>query len=139
MRSGRRARRPALWGTGQHLAGLFAGAGQLPAVRKADHFRFASPAHFLQVLRDYYGPTLKAFGALDAAGREALAAELSALLERCNTAGAASQVVPSEYLEVIIAKRSAWSIQRSCRFDRGKFSEDTLGVSSINLRYGAPP
>jgi hypothetical protein len=59
------------------------------------------------VFRDYYGPTLKAFGALDDAGRQALTADLTALLERCNTAGAASLVVPSEYLEVVITKRSA--------------------------------
>lgn len=100
-------RSPALWGTQQYLAELFAGAGAIQAARKLYHFRFASPAHFLQVFRDYYGPTLKAYGALDEAGRQALTADLTALLERCNTAGAASLVVPSEYLEVVITKRSA--------------------------------
>jgi hypothetical protein len=39
-------------------------------------------------------------------GRQALASDITALLGRCNTAGAASLVVPSEYLEAAITKRS---------------------------------
>lgn len=96
---------PLLWGTEKHVSDLFGGAGQVQAARRVYHFRYASAAHWLQVFRDYYGPTLKAFAALDENGRQALAGDIIALLERCNTAGAASLVVPSEYLEVVVTKR----------------------------------
>ena len=40
-------------------------------------FRYRSAEHFLDVFRTYYGPMLKAFEALDDAGRDALAADLA--------------------------------------------------------------
>ena len=57
------------------------------------------------MFREYYGPTHKAFGALDTAKQVALAAEITALLERHNVGGARALVVPSEYLEVVITRR----------------------------------
>jgi SAM-dependent methyltransferase len=97
---------PALWGTEAHLAELFgAKAAQIRCERRHFNFRYQSAAHWLQVFRDYYGPTHKAFAALDATGQHALERDITALLERMNTAGAASLVVPGEYLEVVIVKR----------------------------------
>ena len=58
----------------------------------------------MQIFRDWYGPTHKAFGALPAAGQQALEADLLTLLGKHNTAGPASLVVPSEYLEVVATK-----------------------------------
>ena len=55
--------------------------------------------------QNFYGPTLKAFAALDAAGQEALEKDITALLGRCNTAAPASLVVPSEYLEIVITRK----------------------------------
>ena len=98
---------PALWGNEEHLAQLFGGdAGTMRAQRRHFNFRYRSSAHFIQVFRDFYGPTHKAFAALDANGQQALARELTALLEQLNTAGVSSLVVPSEYLEVIFTKRA---------------------------------
>ena len=98
---------PALWGNEEHLAQLFGrDAGTMRAQRRHFNFRYRSPAHFIQVFRDFYGPTHKAFAALDAKGQHALARELTALLEQLNTAGVSSLVVPSEYLEVIFTKRA---------------------------------
>ncbi|HWJ95843.1 MAG TPA: class I SAM-dependent methyltransferase [Telluria sp.] len=100
-------RSPALWGTEEHLRNLFGDAvGNLQAERKTFNFRYASPDHFVQVFRDFYGPTNRAFAALDPAGQQALDRDLHALLDRFNVAGAHSLVVPSEYLEVVITKRS---------------------------------
>jgi SAM-dependent methyltransferase len=97
---------PALWGTEAHLAELFgAKAAQIRCERRHFNFRYQSAAHWLQIFRDYYGPTHKAFAALDATGQHALERDITALLERMNTAGAASLVVPGEYLEVVIVKR----------------------------------
>jgi SAM-dependent methyltransferase len=99
---------PALWGTEVHLDELFgAGAASVKAARKMFNFRYASPAHWLQVFRDFYGPTNKAFGALDAGGQQALEKDILALLDRFNIAGSSSLVVPAEYLEAVITKRSA--------------------------------
>ena len=68
-------------------------------------FRYKSPAHWLQVFRDYYGPVVKAFAAIDPPAREALEADLYALVDDLNVADDGTLVVPSEYLEVVITKR----------------------------------
>ena len=94
---------PALWGTKSHLAELFDGA-QIRCERRHFNFRYRSAAHWVQVFRDFYGPTHKAFAALDAQGQQALEDDITALLQQMNTAGAASLVVPAEYLEVVINK-----------------------------------
>ena len=65
-------------------------------------FRNRSAAHWIEVFRRYYGPVLRAFDALDAAGQEALHAALVELLERFNRGGGDSLVVPAEYLEVVV-------------------------------------
>lgn len=97
---------PALWGTESHLAALFGGqVAQLHCERRLFHFRYRSAAHWLQVFRDYYGPTHKAFAALDAAGQQALQRDITALLEQANTGGASSLVLPAEYLEIVATKR----------------------------------
>ena len=99
---------PALWGTESYLAELFgAQAATILAARKMFNFRYASPEHWLQVFRDFYGPMHKAFAALDPAGQQALEQDIRAMLDRFNNAGASSLVVPGEYLEVVITKRSA--------------------------------
>ena len=97
---------PALWGTETHIVELFgAYAEDIRCVRRDFNFRYASPAHWLQVFRDYYGPTHKAFAALDAAAQKRLAADITALLERRNRGGSGALVVPGEYLEVVVAVR----------------------------------
>ena len=96
---------PALWGTEAHISELFgAQATDIRSVRRNFNFRYRSAAHWLQIFRDYYGPTHKAFAALDPARQDALAKDITALLDRCNTAGPASLVVPGEYLEVVIER-----------------------------------
>lgn len=93
-------------GTQAHLVELFGvGANEIRCLRKHFNFRYASAAHWLQMFRDWYGPTHKAFAALDTNAAAALAGDITALLERLNTGGARSLVVPSEYLEVVSTKR----------------------------------
>jgi SAM-dependent methyltransferase len=98
-------RSPALWGTEAHMVELFgAGASDIHCERRDFNFRYRSASHWLQIFRTYYGPTHKAFAALDAPGQTALEADITALLERMNIAGTSSLVVPSEYLEVVVVK-----------------------------------
>jgi SAM-dependent methyltransferase len=97
---------PALWGTEAHISELFgAQAADIRTVRRNFNFRYRSAAHWLQIFRDYYGPTHKAFAALDSARQDALAQDVTALLNRLNVAGPASLVVPGEYLEVVIERK----------------------------------
>jgi ubiquinone/menaquinone biosynthesis C-methylase UbiE len=97
---------PALWGTAECIENAFrAEAWSIAIVPRQFMFRYRSPQHFVDVFRDYYGPMLKAFEALDAAGRKALTRDLIDLIGRFNTSGDATMVVPSEYLEVVITKR----------------------------------
>ncbi|HQR11938.1 MAG TPA: class I SAM-dependent methyltransferase [Casimicrobiaceae bacterium] len=97
---------PALWGTESHIVELFgARAADIHCHRRHFKFRYRSPAHWVQIFRDFYGPTHKAFAALDEAGRPALERDIVALLEEMNIAGAGSLVVPGEYLEVVVTKQ----------------------------------
>jgi len=97
---------PALWGTRAHLENLFgAQAAGIQCTRRDFNFRYRSPAHWVQVFRDFYGPTHKAFAALDPKGQAALEQDILALLDEMNIGGARSLVVPSEYLEIVITKR----------------------------------
>ena len=97
---------PALWGTEERLRELFGSRlGSIEITRKNFVFRYRSAAHWLETFRTFYGPMHKAFGALDDAKQDALAADLLALAGRFNRAGEGALLVPSEYLEVVITCR----------------------------------
>ena len=59
----------------------------------------------MNVFREVYGPTHKAFAALETPGAAALERDITALLEAMNVAGPGSLVVPSEYLEIVVTKK----------------------------------
>jgi ubiquinone/menaquinone biosynthesis C-methylase UbiE len=97
---------PALWGTSGRLAEMFGTAAtSIKAEPRNFNFRYRSPKHFLDVLKTYYGPTVKAFAALEGEKQKGLYDDLHALIVRMNKANDRTMVVPSEYLEVVIAKR----------------------------------
>ena len=97
---------PALWGAEPHIVELFGpDATDIRCVRRNFNFRYRSPAHWIQVFRDFYGPTHKAYAALDAERQAQLTLDLTALLERRNVAGRDSLVVQGEYLEVVVVKK----------------------------------
>ena len=96
---------PTAWGTEPHIVELFgAQAADIRSERRMFNFRYRSPQHWIEFFREFYGPTLKAFAALDTDARRALEAELVALLGRFNRGGGDSLVVPGEYLEVVVVK-----------------------------------
>ena len=100
------AKSPALWGTEARIKEMFgASAASIKAERRHFNFRYRSPEHFLEIFKNYYGPTLKAFAALDAANQQGLTNDLLALIGRMNRAEDGTMVVPSEYLEVVITRR----------------------------------
>jgi ubiquinone/menaquinone biosynthesis C-methylase UbiE len=97
---------PAIWGTQAWLSLAFGAQTSVVAIKPRHFtFRYRSPQHFLGLFREYYGPVLKTFEALDPPGREALSQEIIVLIERFNKSGDESMVVPSEYLEVVLTRR----------------------------------
>jgi SAM-dependent methyltransferase len=98
-------RSPALWGDIGHLHELFAGQGaSVETSVRQFNFRYRSPQHWLDVFRTYYGPVLKAFAGLDAMGKQALESDLLALADKFNRARGGAMVVPSDYLEIVVAR-----------------------------------
>ena len=94
---------PALWGTEARLAELFPGL-EVKATKQVFNLRYRSPGHWLEVFKTYYGPTNRAFAALDAEKGAALEADIVELLGRMNRGGQDTLIVPSEYLEVVVTK-----------------------------------
>lgn len=96
-------RSPALWGCVARLEELFPGQ-PVSAARQVFNFRYESADHWLAVFRGFYGPTHKAFAALDRAGQDALEGDIRTLLADMNRGGERALVVPSDYLEVVVTK-----------------------------------
>ena len=97
---------PLMWGKKEYLEEIFGSGVSIVAPARNFTFRYKSPAHFLDIFRTYYGPTHKAFGAIDAAGQQQLQVDLLALIDKFNTARDGTLVIPGEYLEVVITKRA---------------------------------
>ena len=94
---------PARWGTEQGLAELFP-KQRIAATRETFNFRYRSPEHWLEISRTYFGPTNRAFAALDQDGQTALRSDLLALTGRMNRGGSDTLIVPAEYLQAVITK-----------------------------------
>lgn len=97
---------PMLWGSEPHIVQLFGSqAADIRSERRNFQFRYRSAAHWIEVFRNFYGPTHKLYAVLDSEQQTRLTASITELLERLNTGGQRSLVVPGEYLEVVITKQ----------------------------------
>lgn len=98
------AKSPALWGTEAYLRELFGGgAAGIRCEKRHFNFRYRSPQHFIDVFRTWYGPVHKAFAALGEKGPQ-LEQDLIALMESVRRKDAATLVIPSEYLEIVVVR-----------------------------------
>jgi ubiquinone/menaquinone biosynthesis C-methylase UbiE len=95
---------PALWGTRVHLDHLFGAGGRIGTQSRNFVFRYESPEHWIEIFRNYYGPVVKAFEALDREAGAALETDIDGLLGKFNLATDGTLVIPSEYLEVVIIR-----------------------------------
>jgi SAM-dependent methyltransferase len=99
---------PVTWGIEQNVLERFACAGippeQISCARETYTFVFAAPpAELVAAFRSYYGPTMNAFDAAEAAGRaDALRDELEALFTSQNTS-ANGTTIPATYLRVVVS------------------------------------
>lgn len=99
-------RSPALWGTRDRLDELFGAAStDIRVEEKSFVFRYRSPDHWLDVFRDYYGPTHRALAALDDDARKSMTEDMRDLIDRNNRADDGTMVLPSAYLEVVVTRR----------------------------------
>ena len=93
---------PLGWGDESRLAELFGDrVRSISTTRREFVFRYRSAQHWLDTFRNFYGPTHKAFGALDEAAADRFAHELVDLAEAHNTSTVGAMRVPSSYLEVV--------------------------------------
>ena len=96
---------PFRWGTEEGIRELLGdGVAELRVEQRSFAFRYRSAQHFVDHFRGYYGPTFKAFEALDADGKENLERDLIELIDRFNSSGDRTVVVPSDYLEVVAVR-----------------------------------
>jgi ubiquinone/menaquinone biosynthesis C-methylase UbiE len=73
---------PLLWGAEAHLRSIFGdGISSLDVTERTFTWRFRSAQEFVDHFRTWYGPTVKAFAALDETGRAALEKDLVALAD----------------------------------------------------------
>jgi hypothetical protein len=98
------------WGVEENVIERFAGAGvpeeKISFERDTYTFNFpGSPSEFLAAFRTYYGPTMNAFEAAAASGREAdLQAELDALFNSQNASPSDDATsIPATFLRVTVA------------------------------------
>jgi SAM-dependent methyltransferase len=101
---------PMTWGVEENVIERFGGAGvpeeNVSFERDTYTFNFpGTPSEFLGVFRTYYGPTMNAYEAAAASGREAeLHAELDALFNEQNTSSSADATsIPATFLRVTVA------------------------------------
>ena len=97
------------WGVEDHVIERFAAAGvpeeKISCERDTYTFNFpGAPSEFLAAFRTYYGPTMNAFEAAAANGREAdLQAELEALFNAQNTSQSEDATsIPATFLRVTV-------------------------------------
>jgi ubiquinone/menaquinone biosynthesis C-methylase UbiE len=96
---------PLLWGTEEHLRELFGdGIAALTVTRRTFTFRFRSAEHFVTFFRRWYGPTVKAFAALEPSARNALELDLIDLARRSDRLGADAAAIPAAYLEAVATR-----------------------------------
>ena len=97
---------PVLWGSEDAVRErLSEGISDLKLERRRIVFTYPfGPAEVVEHFRKYFGPTQKAFEALDPTGQEALRSDLVALWEGANEATDGTTKVESEYLEVMATK-----------------------------------
>jgi ubiquinone/menaquinone biosynthesis C-methylase UbiE len=102
---------PMTWGVEANVVERFGAAGiakeQIECVRDTYTFELGvSPSTFLDLFRNYYGPTMNAFEAAQKAEREAdLRRELEELFTRENRSGSASScLIPATFLRVTVQR-----------------------------------
>ncbi len=101
---------PMTWGVESHIVERFGAARVQPdrIEMKRDTFTFASPDHtpedFIEVFRQYYGPTMNAYEAADKVGSVGkLHGELVALAHEQNQARGSGFAIPATFMRITVS------------------------------------
>ena len=97
---------PVMWGDERVVRErLGRGVSELTMTRRQYHFDYPfPPAEVVELFRQYYGPTKRAFTVLDDRAANNLREELETLWSTHNRAGNALTFVAAEYLEVVAVR-----------------------------------
>lgn len=97
---------PVQWGDEATVRERFSnGISDLQLNRRVFHFKYPfPPPEVVEFYRTYYGPTTRAFAALDADGQMALRHDLEQLWSENNLAKRGTTHVEAEYLEVVATR-----------------------------------
>ena len=95
---------PMQWGTEERLQELFADEAKVDIVTRQFVFRYRSAQDFFDTFITYYGPTVRAWAALDDDGRASLQEQLVAHAAGANRRTDGALAVPSDYVEVVVAR-----------------------------------
>ena len=97
---------PMEWGREERLRELFGDAiASIRSVEQVNTFRYRSAEEFVEFFRRWYGPTLKAFAALEGEARNALQDDLVALATRYDRLGSDAIAIPATYTEAVAVVR----------------------------------
>ncbi|MET0903588.1 MAG: methyltransferase domain-containing protein [Acidimicrobiales bacterium] len=96
---------PLQWGTEARVEELLGDEAKVETERKHFTFRYRSADDFFETFKTYYGPTFKAWGALDAEGQRSFRDQLTALAAGANRRADGALSIDSEYLEVVATRR----------------------------------
>jgi SAM-dependent methyltransferase len=99
---------PMRWGTEAYLRELFGdGVASLELDERVFTWRFRTAEDFVEFFRTWYGPTVKAFAAVEGDAREALERDLVELARRWDRLGGGSGAIaiPAAYTEAVAVTR----------------------------------
>lgn len=81
-------------------------ASEIVAHRQAVHFRALSASHWVEFMKTYFGPAIRAFESSAAGAQQKLSDEMAALISEFNSATNGTILARSEYLEIVATKRA---------------------------------
>ena len=79
---------------------------EIAAQRQAVHFRAISAQHWVEFMKTYFGPAIRAFSSSNPNAQKKLAEEMADLIAEFNCAGNGTILARSEYLEIVGTRRA---------------------------------
>ena len=96
---------PVEWGDEQIFRERFGRYGDIAVQQQSVRFRAVSPEHWVEFMKTYFGPAIRAFGASTPTGQKTLAKEMHTLISGFNSAENGTVLARSDYLEMVVTRR----------------------------------
>ena len=95
---------PLQWGTEARIRELLGSEAKVEIERRHFPFRYRSAEDFFETFKEFYGPTVKAWAALEADGQRSIREQLIGLANASNRNTSGALTVDSEYLEIVATR-----------------------------------